>query len=625
MLAELSSQLKTYLIAPQDWHPFPHISEREAWASLPAEIREIHIARGEAVLDYDWPALPATLFLEFKRNGNRSRYQKVRYERRHALRDLVLAECMEGQGRFLDQIVNGIWMICEETYWGVPAHISMQRAGVDLPDVEEPTVDLFAAETVALLGWATYLLGERLDTVSPLVRPRIAYEAKRRVLDPCLERDDFWWMAFEPGPHSVNNWNPWINSNWITAVLLLEADSDRRTAALLKILRSLDIFLDVYAKAGGCDEGPGYWGRAAASLFDCLELLYSATNGHFDVYERPKIQNMGRFIYKTHIHNHYFVNFADASALNTPSACLVFRYGQRIGDTDMMAFGAWLNAEQEGQWVRQDSIGRMLPALFSLDALEAVAPDQPLPRDAYFDGIQVMVARDQGGTAEGLFVAAKGGHNAESHNHNDVGNFIVYVDGKPVFVDAGVETYTRKTFSPQRYEIWTMQSAYHTLLPTIDGVMQSPGRAFAAQDVVYEADDTCAKFSLNIAAAYPSAANLDTWVRTLILKRGTAVDIEDSYTLRAAASEITLSILSPCEILQPAPGQVVLEETAFGAGLISGTAKFFFDADIFKMATEVVPITDSRLGSVWGDHVNRIILTAHHPPMQGRWYFKITR
>ncbi len=91
------------------------------------------------------------------------------------------------------------------------------------------------------------------------------------------------------------------------------------------------------------------------------------------------------------------------------------------------------------------------------------------------------------GSARGLTVAAKGGHNDESHNHNDVGEFVVYCDGKPLLIDAGVETYSRKTFSPQRYEIWTMQSAYHNL-PTIDGVQQAPGAAFAARDVTYSGE-----------------------------------------------------------------------------------------------------------------------------------------
>ena len=461
MLSERYTQdvLSEQLPEPGTWHPFPTLQQREAWEALPPEVRTTYLDRGTALLGHEWPATPATLFLEYARNGNRSRYQNVRYARRHNLRDLVLAECIEGEGRFLDDIVNGIWTTCEESYWGVPAHLNMQEAGSGLPDIEEPTVDLFAAETVALLAWTLYLLGDTLDEVSPLVLPRIRYEATRRVLDPCLERDDFWWMSFHPGSHSVNNWNPWINSNWLATTLLLEQDLERQVAAVHKSLRSLDIFLGIYGEAGGCDEGPGYWGRAAASLFDCLEWLYSATDGGVNVYDEVKIKNMGRFIYRTHIYDHYFVNFADASAINQPPAGLIYRYGKRIEDQEMAGFGGWLMQQAGGNVTKQSSsLGRILPNLFEIPTPLDVEPTQPLPGRAWFDDIQVMVARDQVGSPEGLFVAAKGGHNSESHNHNDVGNVIVYADGKPLIVDAGVETYRRKTFSPQRYEIWTMQS-----------------------------------------------------------------------------------------------------------------------------------------------------------------------
>src|SRR5512142_2657979 len=108
-----------------------------------------------------------------------------------------------------------------------------------------------------------------------------------------------------------------------------------------------------------------------------------------------------------------------------------------------------------------------------------------------------MAARRKEGSAEGLYLAAQGGHNAESHNHNDVGNFIVFAGGKPVVIDIGVETYTAKTFSARRYEIWTMQSAYHNL-PTIGGAMQQAGREYQARDVRYQADDRAAEMSLDI-------------------------------------------------------------------------------------------------------------------------------
>ena len=50
----------------------------------------------------------------------------------------------------------------------------------------------------------------------------------------------------------------------------------------------------------------------------------------------------------------------------------------------------------------------------------------------------------------GWTLAAKGGSNAESHNHNDVGSFIAYYDSAPVLVDPSCGTYTKQTFSEGR-------------------------------------------------------------------------------------------------------------------------------------------------------------------------------
>ncbi len=141
--------LSSVLVPLADWRPYPPIEDRAAWEGLPDDLRSEYVSRGELLRGYEWPDLPATLFLEFARMGNRSGYEHVNHLRRAALRDLVLAECVEAQGRFLDDIANGIWTTCEETYWGYPAHVDAQRVGSGLPDVEEPTVDLFAAETAA--------------------------------------------------------------------------------------------------------------------------------------------------------------------------------------------------------------------------------------------------------------------------------------------------------------------------------------------------------------------------------------------------------------------------------------------------------------------------------------------
>ncbi len=622
--------LDTFNLIPRAaWHPYPALADRAAWAGLPATVRAAYLAQGEALQAEAWPTLLAARYLDFGRDGNRSRYEEPYFRRRSMLAGLTIAECVENRGRFLDDIVNGIWLVCEESSWCVPAHIRRQRAGVGLPDTTEPIIDLFAAETSAMLAWIDYLLGARLDDVSPQVRPRVAREIDARILTHYLQRDDWGWMGFDGD--RVNNWNPWINSNILATTLLMEPDEARRKATVFKAMRSIDCFVDPYPKDGGCDEGPGYWGRAGASLLDCLELLLSASDRQIDVYSEPLIQDIGRFIYRVQIDGDYFVNFADASAIVLPTPGVVFRYGQRIGDEGMMRLGAWGAAEQDllytaskqAKTARLESLGRLLPTLFMLDELFAVEPRPPLPRDVWLPEIQVMAARDKGGSSEGLYVAAKGGHNAESHNHNDVGNFIVYVGGRPLIVDAGVETYTRQTFGPERYTIWTMRSDYHSLLPAVDGAVQLPGREFAARAVSYSASDDTVRFSLDIAGAYGPEARLDAYTRTLTLKRGEAVEVTDRYALNAPAGEIVLCLLTPCAV-EMKNGEIVLAETGFGADRRrSGAGRVIYDPAQFAATTGIVPITDARMGSVWGDHLNRILFTAQNPPTQGGWTFRI--
>src|SRR5690606_31868954 len=122
------------------------------------------------------------------------------------------------------------------------------------------------------------------------------------ILTPLFERDDFHWMGFKlrRDQRRVNNWNPWICSNWLATALLMEADEERRQQTVAKIMRAVDNFIDPYPEDGGCDEGPSYWGRAGASLFDNLELLHSASNGEIDVYAESKVQEIGRFVYRVH-------------------------------------------------------------------------------------------------------------------------------------------------------------------------------------------------------------------------------------------------------------------------------------------------------------------------------------
>ncbi len=595
------------IIIPADlWHPYPKIDEPKKWQVVPLSVRQAHIQQGEAYLGSSWDSLPATVFLEFVRNGNRSNYEKMSFSRREHLAALVMAEVFENKGRFLDDIVNGLWAICEETFWGVPAHVGRQKAGPGLPDVTEPIVDLFAAETGTLLAWTDYLLDAKLNTISALIKQRLTYEIDRRILTPNLDREDFGWMGFVT--KNINNWNPWINSNWLTAILLVEKDEQRRLNAVHKCMRSLDNFINIYPADGGCDEGPTYWSRAGASLFDSLELLFSASNGQINIFDQMVIKEIGRYIYKAHINDNYFINFADASGKMSIDPAVVFRFGRSINDPIMMGFAAWSALQKNyGSSALPGSFGifnRQLPAFFILNELTNYPPQEPLLRDFFLSDLQVFGARSNKSNKTGFYVAAKGGHNAESHNHNDVGNFIIYADGMPLLIDVGVGTYTAKTFSSLRYDIWTMQSAYHNL-PTINGVMQMSGRQYAAKNVSYQAKENVVEFALDIATAYPPQAEINSWLRTIRLNRNKNVEIIEKYQLTKWKQPVELNYMTPL------PVEIVAKGLIKFTAVEDGKAKDIFmnfDPQKINIHFDKIPLDDAKLQASWGNQLTRILL-----------------
>jgi hypothetical protein len=606
-------EIRASLLEAKEWNPFPEYTDRESWQQVDKKVSIHYIKEAERLLDFSWPALTASVFLEFIITGNRSNYQTTYHERRDVLTTLVLAEVLEGEGRFTLKITDGIWAICEESYWGVPAHLYLQKSGRGLPDIAEPTVDLFAAETGALLAWIVYLLEDELDRISPLIADRVRIEADRRILKPCLERSDFWWQGLIPlGETNVkierlNNWTPWILSNWLTTALLLETDEARRTGAVEKTMLCMDQYLNPHPADGGCDEGPSYWNHAGGRVFHFLELLNSVTAGNINIGHEPLIRNMGKYIYRAHIAGDYYINFADASARVTVDPGLIYRYGRYINDSHLIDFGAYTASLQDyGNPELYGKLGPLLFALFSLNEMKHLDPVAPAPAEVWLPDIQVMATRSDMAPGNSLYLAAKGGHNHESHNHNDVGHFIVYKNGKPALIDVGVETYTAKTFDPEtRYDIWTMQSAFHNL-PTINGFIQEEGLQYKATDVSYVSGKQKTSISMDLAGAYPEKAAINYYRRTITLHHGEHVEIKDAYSLKEHQAELVLNLLSPLDVKLFSEGRIELISKSDETQVLS----IEFTSRKFDVEVEEIPVTDPKLSRSWPDGLNRILFTS---------------
>lgn len=595
------------IINDNTWNKLPGYNDRQFWEGLSGSIRQEYIKNAEAYLDYDWPVVKATDYLEFIRSGDRR--QSVYSACSNALISLVMGELIEGKGRFLDQIVNAVWYYSEQTWWGWSAHLGAQKAGSGLPDVNEPYVDLGVGEVASNLSLTWYLFRDEFDRIHPLISQRLKQEIEEKALDPYFARDDWGYMGFRGG--RPNNWNPWINYNMLTSYLLMETDPEKKSAQVNKILNSLDKFLNGYSDDGGCDEGPSYWGAAGALLYECLEIMKNVTDGKFDVFNDPLIQNMGNYFYKVNIHAPYFINFADADATTGGNPSVVYRYGKAISDPVMQKFGAYL--AELGNWGEKAMSGRIFDQVRNLGLIteiRAAEAKEALVAGFWFPDTEVAGARDREGSISGFFFGAKGGFNAESHNHNDVGSCLMYFDGKPCLIDLGREEYVAKTFGPRRYEIWTMQSGYHNL-PVINGTDQKEGEAFRARNSSYTSNARSAAFATDIAEAYPEGAKVLSWVRTYTLNRGRSFVISDKYELKEVTGAPTTSnLMTYCRVTLVKPGLLKFEGDGF-------TLNMAYNQKVLTPEIEYIEISDRTLKRYWPNGVTRVKLKVNNPALKG--------
>lgn len=614
--------IRQSLLPPGDWHPFPQ--SPDAWKKVLVDsVITGLIRKGEEARQKGFKPLPATLWLEFVRTGNRVDFEAQSFAKRNQLMDLVLAESVEGKGRFSDAILNGIWSICEETFWGLPAHLGMQNAGKGLPDTQDPVVDLFAAETASVLAWADYLSGSALNEISPLIHKRIYAEINRRIFQPIVTAK-YEYMGYGNFQAKVNNWAPWIMSNYLTAVLLLEKNVDKRADAVALAMHYTDQYLNGLGDDGAGDEGPLYWFAAGGTAFDALTLLSDASGGRLSIFNEPFIQKMGAYVYKTHIAGRYFLNIADAIPEIDADGLMLYRYGKATGDEDMMRFGSWAAHHIDrtaGAGTERFFKSRILYNLVSMRECSSYPDKLPAKTPTWFPDIQLMTCS----MANGLFIASHGGNNGESHNHNDVGDIIVYADGEPVIIDAGAGTYTARTFSKDRYQLWFNTSPFHNL-PTVNDQQQPAGLPFMATDVRYTSCPSGIRLSMNLAKAYESSAGIDSWVRTVDADpRGGAITLSDRYKMKHGHNHIVQTLMTICETDISTPGKLVF---ALPSG--SGKKVFFdYDATKWKISRERVALTepeDEKIKTSWHNKpIWRILFENKDAGKEGEVRYRIYR
>jgi hypothetical protein len=557
---------------------------------VPAREVPAVLAAARADRDLPWPQTTARTWARVRRDGDRVEHEALVAALTHRTSRAVLAALADpADPELLDVVADAVLLRCEQSSWCWPAH-----DGTLVPDPARPVLDLGAGEVAGQLAWTDHTLGDRLDERWPGLRARLRDEVRVRVLDPFRQRRDWHWLGLDG---DVHNWNPWIHGNVLAAALALTDGSERDELVALAV-EGIGRYVAALPEDGATDEGFDYWFNGACRAVEALDLVQDWTR-------EPRLRATTGFPPALHLGGTWHASFADsrARAADDLPWHALHAAARRVGNAQAQTYAAFLAAEQERAGrPRVDvrvGLGRVLRELAddtwwaARDRAVAPAP----PRLSVLSSLQVLVAR-----SDPLSVAVKGGHDDEHHNHCDVGSVVVALHGVPVVVDPGRPTYTAATFGPDRYGIWTMGSAWHSV-PRVGGVDQTPGRASAARDVVLDLGPDADEVSLDLQDAYPGSG-VATWRRSVRLDRQRdEVVLTDRWTGADTArpSVVHLVLAGTVEL---GAGRAVVQALD-GAGVLELS---WDPASVVGARLDVRELDDPMLRDVWGGRLTRLRL-----------------
>ena len=614
--------LQEVIISDKSWVKYPAYNNRKGWKKLFSEDYGKIIQEGEKYLNYQWNLIKATDFLEYERSGSRVIMEEPLFENKKALYHLTLAELAEGKGRFIDQLINGVFFHCEMSTWVLSAHVhSLSKRHRPLPDIKNQEIDLNSSDTGAMLSWIYFFFKDEFDKVDTIIAKRLKDEIKYRILDLYVKEGKNWWWTGEHLDENnkysvVNNWTPWVNFNILQCFLLLEDDKNRLLDVVERTMKSVDKFINSNASDGACNEGPTYWRIAGGMMYEYLHLLLECTNGKINIFDEKLIKDMGEYIVYASIGDGWVVNFADSPARIFPEISLIYRYGTSVKSDLMLNYAFSEYKKNKDNFIPSYEEGIRYSFIHTFESfkqkksLDNIDNYKEIEKCKWYDKTQFGFLSNDAG----FYLGFKAGYNEESHNHNDVGTFVLYKNNKPIFVDVGVGEYTRQTFDNSvRYKIWTMRSDYHNL-PIINGVVQRNGYKYKAENVSFS--EKRKEFSADISKSYPKEAQVESWVRSYTLKKD-KLYIKDKYSLKTKNSCNQIIFMTPGIVKKEKDGYVSV--TYLGEKILLHYNSKSFDIDV-----ETKDLTYSkRLSKVWGNSMYRIKLTAKHPELNGEYKFVV--
>lgn len=542
----------------------PVITHRSAWETLAREKSFAEVVNSAAGLaQKETPALPDELFLDYSRTGNRDRAQKVMFDRSERLETFTLAECLENKGRFILPLTNVITALCAERTWVYPAH----DGKLDSFYGRTTNYDLRATAVAWELATAAQLLGEKLSAAT---RAQIRDNVEQRVLRPFHDavegrREELGWFR------ATHNWNAVCLAGVTGAALAQEESPERRAQFVAAAEHYIRNFWRGFTPDGYCSEGVGYWNYGYGRFLLLAETVRQATGGKLDLLADPAALPGALFARRAEIVNDLYPSIADCSPNSRPDAKLVRYLDERLGLAPAGTQRGDLFLRPGG--LAATALFAFLPETLPIAQRADRTGDSPL-RTWFKDG-GVLICRPPPAAESSFAAVLKGGHNAEHHNHNDVGSFSVVVGGNMVLCDPGAEVYTARTFSSGRYDSKVLNSFGHAV-PVIAGKLQRPGAEARGVVLRTEFTDGTDMLALDIRSAY-AVTGLQKLERTFVFRRDQpSLTVRDEVAF-AAPQTFETALITWGEWQRVSPGEILVSDGDDGVRV--------------KIETEGVPFT----------------------------------
>lgn len=525
----------------------PRWTEVAGRTPLQPWIAALH-AQAREELGRPLPALSDELYAHFRADGNRTLFEHPYFECRMRLgRAALCALLMPGEAQWLAETVRVMRAVMDETSWALPAHVVS-------PTGKDPgCIDLFGAETAEDFGALAALFGDKLPAdLAAAIKARVRTQITDNFLTAYARGE-------HPGAHWVHgagNWNAVCHQGVTGAVLYLEEDPDVVAQVLHQTAGDLGAFLASFTPDGGCSEGAGYWNYGFGRFAWLNEQIETYTQGALSLMVgSPQMREVAAFARRLSIEGGRVINFADCDAFGMPDAALSAYLGERLDDPAsrqqaQVSYAAGLSGPGGKRLFDLLRFALYCPAQVAADA-------RPHTEDWYYPDLQVMIAGGRNANGRQTVFAAKGGHNAELHNHNDCGSFVLYVGGAAMATEIGAPEYTRQLFGPERYTFLATGSFGHSV-PVINGSVQGSGGRYAARVLTHSLSPAQAMLTLDLSDAYPAEADCAAYRRTLVFDKQTlALDVEDVFALREAR-QLETALITDAEAAIQSDGTALL-------------------------------------------------------------------